>query len=266
MKTSLICEYGTNWNDLDDILWTCDGITKAGGIPKGQLWDTDLFCNKRRNPKHWKVLRKYELKFEWVAEILRRFPGSFFSVFDENSIGTLEMLGVEAYKIASPDCVYEPLVRAVAHTWKPMYVSVGGATLDEIRKCVEWIRDVDSKYYQRLTLMSCVVSYPCKNAMLGDLRDRIAGSRIVPWGYSSHSMSKIIPAIGVALGASAVEVHVKNKVYDSPDDGHSFLLPELEEIVEHIKVAEENMGTGERPLPCEIENLRVGRRKSDGRR
>lgn len=267
MRSKLICEYGTNWENLDDILYTCEAITDVGGIPKGQLWHTPSFCNKSRSPKTYDTLKKYELQQSWAKKILKEFPDSFFSVFDLKSIKFLEEeTNVKAYKIASPDCVYQTLVQTVTATNKSMYVSVGGATLSEIRECVNWMREIDEKYYSRLTLMSCVVDYPCGDAELNYLRDRISGTRLISWGYSSHSLSMAVPAFAVAIGASAVEVHVKNKNYDSPDNNHSLHTWYLKYMISLIEQAEENLGNSERPLPCEVKHLKSGRRKGDGKR
>lgn len=262
LKTKIICEIGTNFKNLDDILFACETITSLGGIPKLQAWKTDKFVNKKRNPQHFKKIKEYEIPRKWMKIIKREFPDAFYSVFDLDTLKFLETeIKPKTYKIASPDCVFDKLVEAVGKTGRPTYISVGGATLDEIRHCVKVLNN--SLY---LTLMSCVASYPCDNAHLGDLRDRINGSRLISWGYSSHSLQTCVPAFAVILGAVAVEVHVKMNEFNSPDNNHSFNVYELNKIIELIKIAEENLGTGERPLDCEKANLALARRKRDGKR
>lgn len=261
MKTSVICEIGSNFESLDDILYSCEWAVSRKCLPKLQAWRTDLVVNSDYQPKMYEVMKKYELPREWIRKISKNFPETFYSCFD---LDTLRFLNDEIkpkyYKIASPDCVFKPLVRAVAATGTPTFVSVGGATLDEIRDCA---REFD---WQKLTLMSAVVEYPCRDAELWYLRDRILGSRLIPWGYSSHSRSKIVPALAVALGATATEIHFSLKSFDSPDFGHSFTPGDFDDILSHIVDTEGQLGNSERPLACEKHHLSLGRRKEDGRR
>lgn len=261
MKTTVIAEIGSNWETLDDILYSCEWAVHRNLLPKLQLWKTDLVVNDAYHPKMYQVMQSYELPQEWVRKINQNFPETFYSVFDLESLEFLKNeIKPKYYKIASPDCVFKPLVKAVASIGTPTFVSVGGATLDEIRDCA---REFD---WQKLTLMSCVVDYPCRDAELWYLRDRILGSRLIPWGYSSHSRSKIVPALAVALGATAIECHFSLKSFNCPDYSHSFTPGEFDDIIANITETEQNLGNSERPLACEKRHLSLGRRKEDGRR
>ena len=261
MKTVIIAEIGSNWETLDDILYSCEWAINNGCLPKLQLWKTDLVVNQSRYPKMYETMKRYELNHTWVKTIKKEFPETFYSVFDLDSLEFLETeICPSLYKIASPDCVYYELLEAVASTNKNVIVSVGGATLDEIRKAAKMFN------WQRLTLMECNASYPAKFAYLGNLRDRINGSRLVPWGYSDHTMSTIVPAMAVTLGATVIEKHFKLKEFNSPDNGHSLGQHEFSEMIENVKEAEAHMGTMEHPYDEEVETMNVARRKSDRRR
>lgn len=261
MRTTVICEIGSNWETLDDILYSCEWAVSRGCLPKLQLWKTNLVVNIDYQPKMYEVMKKYELPQEWVRKINQNFPETFYSVFDLESLEFLKNeIKPKCYKIASFDCVFKPLVQAVSATGTPCFVSVGGANLDEIRSCAKEFE------WSKLTLMECNASYPAKKAYLGNLRDRIIGSRLISWGYSDHTLSRNVPALAVSLGATAIEKHFRLRELDTPDNGHSFGPIEFEDMLERIVDAEEHMGTLEHPYPEEMENFRKARRKEDGRR
>lgn len=261
MKTKIICEIGSNWKSLDDILYSCEWAVENGVVPKLQAWNTSKTVNRWRNPKMYSVMKKYEIPHDWIKKINDRFPTTIYSVFDTDTLQFLEeKICPDAYKIASPDCVFMPLLMGVALTGRQAIVSVGGATLDEIRACAK-IFD-----WKKLTLMACVVDYPCKDAELNYFRDRVLGSRLISWGYSSHSRSKLVPVAAVALGATTIEAHFSLSPMETPDAPHSFSPNEFMDIINGISEIEQNMGNSERPMPCEAKNLKAARRKGDGKR
>lgn len=261
LKTTVICEIGTNWWGLEDIFASCEWAVDNGCTPKLQLWNTEKTVNKKRNPKMYETMKKYELKHDWVEKINRRFPQTIYSVFDLESLKFLESkIKPSAYKVASPDCVFKPLLQAVSKTGKPSYVSIGGATLGEIRECAKEF------HWDKLILMECNASYPAKCAYLGNLRDRVNGSRIIPWGYSNHTTCLTVPALAVTLGAVAIEQHFKLDQFASPDNPHSLNKASFLEMLKRIEDAEHHLQTLEHPFPEEVETMRVARRKGDGRR
>lgn len=261
MKTQIICEIGSNWESLDDIFHSCEWAVNHSCLPKLQAWVTDLVVNKDRNPQIYENMSRYELPHDWIKKINKRFPQTFYSVFDLETLAFLETeIKPNYYKIASPDAVYKPLVQAIASTGIDTIVSVGGCTLNEIRgaaKAFDW---------RKLTLMECNTSYPAKFAYLGNLRDRIIGSKLISWGYSDHTANWVIPAFAVTLGATMIETHFKLKFFDTPDSKHSLDKEAFESMLLLIEQAEENIGTLEHPYPDEIENMELGRRKEDGLR
>lgn len=261
MKTMVIGEIGSNWESLEDILKSCEYLTRIGAVPKLQAWKTDLVVNPKRNQAMYDVMTRFELPEKWISYINEKFPQTFYSVFDTESINFLEKsVQPSMYKVASPDCVHIPLLEAVRDTGKDAIVSVGGATLEEIRqtaKLFDW---------KRLMLMECNASYPAKKAYLGNLRDRITGSRLVRWGYSDHTVSLNVPSLAVTIGAVSIEKHFKYNEMDTPDSPHSLGRLEFARMMDYIKEAEEQMGTLEHPYPEEVETMRVARRKEDGLR
>lgn len=261
LRTTVICEIGSNWKSLDDIYHSCDYAVRLGCLPKLQLWKTTKVVNAKSNPEMFRTMRKYEIPHGWVKRIKSRFPQTFYSVFDLDSVEFLASeIKPHSYKIASPDCVYTQLLKAVAALNQPVFLSVGGATLEEIRAAIKMFN------WDKVTPMCCVVDYPCKDAQLLYLRDRVMGSRHIPWGYSSHSTSIIVPSLAVALGAVVIESHFKIGDMDTPDSPHALGPVAFKTMLEYIQETEDNLGNDERPLACEIKNLAIARRKQDGKR
>lgn len=261
MKTTVIAEVGNNWTSLDDCLRSMDEAKKAGAtLVKFQALNADRLVNKSRNPKHYAQIKAYEIPRDWYKKLARE--DVFFSVFDLDTLKFLEQkIKPKYYKIASPDAVYEKLVGAVTDTGKETFISVGGCTLDEIRGIVKPIQNV-----LNTTLLHCVMAYPADCMYLGNLRDRINGSRIMNWGISDHSLSLTVPALSVVLGATAVEKHFKLYDMDTPDNNHSLGPEQFGRMVRRIEEAEHHLQTHEQPLEEEKEHLAVARRKGDGKR
>lgn len=242
MKTKIICDIGSNWECADDLYNSINEIRKLGCIPKIQL-------EYKRTPK------KYRIPYEWIPSLIS--AGAIYSIFDHKIMQKLvkDNLVPNIIKIASSNCLDEKLAKVVAPLGKNVVVSVGGCTLDEIRKVSKMWGD-----WRNLTLMHCIMDYPAECMYLGNLRDRVIGSRLIPWGCSSHSISMLVPAFSVVLGAACVEVHYKLRDMDTPDNGHSFNSGDLELIKCVVLQSEHQMKTSEQPLPCEKKHLRkVGR-------
>ena len=115
-----------------------------------------------------------------------------------------------AIKIASGDLDFEPVIRAAAATGKPVILSTGAGTLDEIDRAVGWVRDEigGADLAERLVLMQCVSAYPApieeaSAAAVPFLRARYG----VPVGYSNHVIGPEACYAAIALGASTIEVH-----------------------------------------------------------
>lgn len=260
MKTTLIADIGTNWHSLDDILRSIDALRAHGVLAKLQAWITEEFV--RKGHLQWDAYKRWEIPESWYKKL--RAPDVFFTPFDLKSVDRVERICAPQYwKIASPDCVYRPLVKKVAELEKPTFMSVGGATDTEVCDAIGWFSGWSR--LNKLTLLDSVCNYPCKNAELGHFRNRsFSNSR---WGYSSHSRSTLVPALVVALGAVAVEVHFRlDAITDTPDAGHSFTQVKLKKVVSLIEEAEANCGDSKRPCAEEVVNLRRARRGKDGKR
>jgi N-acetylneuraminate synthase len=165
----------------------------------------------------------------------------FASPWDVPSVAFLEELGVVAHKVASASLTDTELLAALRATGKPIILSTGMSTLEEIDRAVDQL-DRDN-----LVLLHATSTYPMEPAeanirMVPALRERFAG---VPVGYSGHERGLQISLAAVALGAVAVERHVTlDRTMWGSDHSASLEPAGLEHLVRDIRVIEEALGDG----------------------
>ncbi|UBQ03476.1 N-acetylneuraminate synthase family protein [Curtobacterium sp. TXMA1] len=165
----------------------------------------------------------------------------FASPWDEPSVDFLEDLNVVAYKIASASVTDIGLLRAVAATGKPVILSTGMSTLEQIDRAVETLGTA------RLVLMHATSTYPMPTEeanlrMIDTLALRYAG---VPVGYSGHEPGLQISLAAVALGASAVERHITlDRTMWGSDHAASLEPHGLQTLARDVRVIETALGDG----------------------
>src|SRR5262249_47393970 len=156
----------------------------------------------------------------------------------------LEGLGVPAYKIASFELVDLPLIRRVAQTGKPMIMSTGMASIDEITEAVETARRADAR---ELVLLACSSAYPSPPAAIRLRRIPALAARFdVVTGLSDHTLGIAVPTASVALGASMIEKHFcLSRSEPGPDAAFSLEPSEFAAMVEAVRTAEHALGRAE---------------------
>lgn len=174
---------------------------------------------------------------------------------------------VDFYKVASYELLWEDLLRACAQTGKPVVLSTGMATLDEITGAVATLRESGC---QQLTLLHCVSGYPvpanqCNLAAISTLRDHFD----CPVGWSDHSVSA--PVVERAVhhwGASMVEFHLDLEGQGEEfAAGHCWLPEPMAGLIADMKTAFLADGTGEKvPTPAELPDRDWRADPSDGLR
>lgn len=260
MRTKVICEIGSNFESIEDIAESIKYCESVGAIPKLQCFHPSEITSKEVHSDYYEKLRAVAVPREWIRDL--RHTSAFYSVFGLDSLEFLEAeVKPVAYKIASGKAIDKELIQAVARTGKHTYLSVGGCTLDEIRQATNWFKEAsdDLLWWSKLTLLHCVMAYPAQSAYLGNLRDRINGSRLVSWGFSDHTTDIVAPVMAVSLGATVIEKHFSIRPMNKPDSGHSLYVPDFTKMVENIRLAESHMKTHEQPLPEELGNLVLAR-------
>jgi len=199
----------------------------------------------------WHGRRLFELyeeahtPWEWhgpIFEHARKIGITVFSSpFDFTAVDLLESLNAPAYKIASPELIDLPLIRRVATTGKPIVISTGMGTLEEIAEAISAARDAGAK---EIIVLHCTSAYPAQvsDANLSTIAE-IAKRFDVVAGLSDHTMGTTVPAIAAALGADLIEKHLTlDRSEGGVDSAFSMEPAELAELVEACRTARVAIG------------------------
>lgn len=165
----------------------------------------------------------------------------FSSPFDRTAVDFLEKLNVVAYKIASFEIVDLPLIRYAASTGKPMIISTGLATRDEISDAVQAAREAGSA---GVALLKCTSAYPAPyNEMNLRAIQELENAFGVPAGLSDHTLGNAVACAAVSLGASIVEKHLTLARADGgPDAAFSLEPAEFKDLVDSVRIVEQALG------------------------
>lgn len=193
----------------------------------------------------YRLYQKAYTPWEWqpaIFEEAKKVGLEFFSTpFDFSSVDFLEDMGVGFYKIASFELVDIPLIKYVAKTGKPIIMSTGMATLEEIEEAVEAVKACGN---ENLALLRCASAYPAITDEMNlrtmtDMKERFG----VPVGLSDHSMGAVGAVVSVALGGSIIEKHFcLSREIENPDSSFSMEPAEFEAMVRDIRQAELSIG------------------------
>lgn len=188
--------------------------------------------------------------WEWHAELfdVARQEGliCFSSPFDKSAVDFLEDLNNPIYKIASFEITDIPLIDYVARKGKPIIISTGIATLEDIELALETCYNMGNR---DVTLLKCTSAYPAKKedanlAMIADMRSRFG----VKVGLSDHSMGHDVAVAAVALGAEVIEKHfIIDRSIGGPDAEFSMNEEEFAAMVKAIRNTEAAIGIAEYP-------------------
>lgn len=188
---------------------------------------------------------KANTPWEWHEELKEEAEKAgidFFSTpFDNTAVDYLEDLGVEFYKIASPEMVDIPLIKYVASKGKPIIMSTGMATIGEIETAVNAMKSVGNDQY---AILRCATAYPAitDQMNLATLKN-MAEIFQCPVGLSDHSQGSIGAVTAVLLGGSIIEKHFCiSRDIETPDSFFSMDKEEFAAMVRDIRQAEQARG------------------------
>jgi pseudaminic acid synthase len=223
-------------------------------IGGGTLWDGrtlyDLY-GEAHTPWEWQP------KLKQVAGDLGL--DLFSSPFDSTAVDFLEGMGVPAHKLASCEVVDIGLIQKMAGTGKPLIISTGMATGEEIEEALSAARDAGCT---QIALLKCTAAYP---ALPDEMNLRtipaMAQRFQVLVGLSDHTMGIAVPVAAVALGACILEKHITlSRSLPGPDSAFSLEPEEFKSMVEAVRIAEKALGEAQFGPSAHEQSTRVFRR------
>src|SRR5512133_2878543 len=188
---------------------------------------------------------KVEFDYDQYCEIDKHYKEKeiawMVSVCDEPSVDFMEKFDTPAYKIPSASLTDSKLIRKARSTGRPLILSSGMSTMEQIHKGVEVAGT------ENLALMHCTSTYPCEPEelnlrMVETLRREFPA---LPIGYSGHEVGLVPSAVAVALGASSIERHLTlDRAMWGSDQAASVEPGGFERLVKYIRVSEAALGDG----------------------
>ena len=205
-------------------------------IKSGSIWDGKTFYD---------LYKSAYTPWEWHAELFQCAKEEglicFSSPFDKSAVDFLENLNVPAYKIASFEITDIPLIEYVASKGKPVILSTGIATSEDIELALDACERMGNN---NIGLLKCTSSYPApieeaNMAMIPDFKRRY---KVIP-GLSDHTLGSTVPIVATTLGAKIIEKHfILDRSIGGPDASFSMNEDEFTAMVKAVREAEKAVG------------------------
>ena len=217
--------------------------------PWGYISYLDYRYKVEFNEEQYREIDRYckEKGIDWMV-----------SVWDEPSVDFMEKFNTPAYKVPSASLTDHNLLKYVRKTGKPIIISSGMSTMEEIRRGAETVGT------DNLVIMHCTSTYPCEPEelnlnMIKTLRNEFPNN---PIGYSGHEVGLVPSAIAVAFGACMVERHLTlDRAMWGSDQAASVEPGGFERLVKYIRVTEASLGDGVKKVyASEMSSLKKLRR------
>ena len=210
--------------------------------------DSKEFIKQKGLWKGWKLFDLYEeahTPWEWherLYEYARKLDITLFSSpFDKTAVDFLENIGNPIYKIASPEIIDLELIKEVAKTQKPLILSTGMASKEEINEAIEVAKNTGN---ENIVVLHCTSAYPApaEEANLITIK-KIRDEFNVITGLSDHTEGTIISNIAIALGACLIEKHfIIDKKNGGVDSSFSIDSKELKSLVDQSILSRKSIG------------------------
>jgi len=278
MSVFIIAEAGVNHNGSLKLAKKLVDVAKEAGVDcvKFQTFISKNIVSKNAvkaeyqkqqtkvDESQYDMLKKLELTFDEFIELSEYCSEKnieFLSTaFDFDSVEFLDSLGMSRWKIPSGDITNLPYLMKIARLNKPVILSTGMSTMDDIKNAIYALKEGGSG---ELTVLHCTTEYPTPyndvnlKAMLS-IKEEFG----VNIGYSDHTKGIEVPIAAVALGATVIEKHFTlDRNMEGPDHKASLEPDELKAMVSTIRNVELAIGTGEKkPAQSEIKNMSIARK------
>lgn len=268
----IISEIGGLFKNYDEAKRLIDSAVEIGvDAVKFQTLEAETVTTKKNyfnmestgHISQYELLKQFEISKDLQKRIVKYANDCGITIFSAPShmkdLEIMKEINLSIFKIGSDLACHIPLLKEIASFGKPIILSTGMCTLDEVRNSVNAILDNGN---DQLALMHCVSDYPTKpnetnlNAIL-TLKDEFS----IPVGLSDHNIDPIIAISAVSLGANIIEKHFKDlQNSPSPDDIVALDKIQFKKMIESIRLVEKSLGDGiKKPSKSEIKNLDTNR-------
>jgi len=263
----IIAEIGTGYRNYDEAKNLIDSAIESGiNAIKFQTFEADTITTKKNfidmeetgKISQYDLFKQLEIPKETQKKIVRYANDNNITIFSApshlNDIKFLKELDLPVYKIGSDLACHIPLLKEIAKFQKPIILSTGMCSLDEIRESINAIKSMGNN---QIILLHCVSDYPAKiedsnlNAIL-----TLKKEFNIPVGFSDHSIGTLIPTTAATLGANIIEKHFRDiRNTSSPDDVHSLTKEQFSHLIQSIRIIEKAKGIGiKEPVESEQKN------------
>ncbi len=268
----IIAEIGNLFKNFEEAKRLIDSAKEIGvDAIKFQTWDAETLTTKKNffdmdltgHVSQYKFHKEIQISEELQLKIVQYAKSNNMTIFSAPShvkdLDLMEKMDLPFYKIGSDLACHIPLLKKVAKLNKPIILSTGMCTMQEIHDSVNSILNVGNN---QLILLHCISDYPAKieesnlNAIL-EMKKEFD----LPVGFSDHTIGNLASLTAVAMGANLIERHFRDPRNGSfPDDIHALTKKEFSNLINSIKNIEKARGTGiKEPSKSEKTNLLTNR-------
>lgn len=271
----IVAEIGGNFTTFSEAKELVDAAASCGvDAIKLQTYRADTVASRAAMfdmentgvASQFELFRKYEIDAQLHGEVFNRVKSKGLDWFSTPShptdVDLLEKCGVGAHKIGSDDATNLPFLRYVAKTHKPIILSTGMCTLEEVREAVDAIV---AEGNEKIVILHAVTSYPThpENVNLRAMQTLMREFPQFDVGYSDHTLTPVAALCAVAMGARMIERHfTTDKTADGPDHRLSSDPAEMIWLVDAIRSFEVMRGTGVKGPAASEATTRLNNRKS----
>ena len=270
----IIAEIGGNFTSFEEAVGLIDAAYSCGvDAIKLQTYRAETVSSKKAIfdmentglTSQFDLFKKYEIGetlHRQVFDYIQTKGIDWFSTpSHETDVDMLEKLGVSAYKVGSDDAVNIPFLKYIARKGKPIILSTGMCTMEEVKESVSAVLGEGNS---QLVLLHAVTSYPTHPEHVNLLAmKKMMDEFDLPVGYSDHTIGTVACIAAAAMGALVLEKHFTNdKNADGPDHMLSADPSEMKVIVDQVRTIEKMLGSGIKMPAVSERTTRLNNRKS----
>jgi N,N'-diacetyllegionaminate synthase len=243
-----------NVNAIKFQTWDAETLTT-----KKNFFDLEVTGNVSQYEFHKNIQITEKLQFDIIKYAKEKNMTIFSAPSHMNDVDVMEKMDLPAFKIGSDLACHIPLLKRIAKLHKPIILSTGMCTLDEVRKSVN---SVYGEGNDQLILLHCISDYPTKieESNLNTINEMKKEFNI-PIGFSDHSVGPLVSLSAAIMGSNVIEKHLKHpKNSVSPDDAHALNPEQFSDLIKSIRLTESAKGSGKKiPSISEQKNLVTNR-------